>query len=217
MTLQRKLRAALGNVPSLPEPGTGRDCTDCGWFLPASEFGPQPGAFRDLRPVCHECRRPKSRKYMRVLALNPEERAKRVLLQRAQANRMAWGLFRELRAEGRCAEFLARHPLGGGRRGRGYVYVLHGADDVVLYVGKAVDVANRIYIGQQAHRWTKEWFDEVESVTVYTYKTKDYSEAERWKIQELEPKYNKVRPKPHREEEPEPIRIEKNDIAHYLQ
>lgn len=146
-----------------------------------------------------------------------EERAKRVLLHRAKSNRLAWGLFRELRAEGKCAEFLARHPLGNGRHGRGYVYVLHGADDVVLYVGKAVDVTNRIYIGPQAHRWTKEWFDEVETVTVYTYKTKDYSEAERWKIQELEPKYNKVRPKPHREEEPQPIRIEKNDIAHYLQ
>lgn len=146
-----------------------------------------------------------------------EERAKRVLLQRAKSNRLAWPLFRELRAEGKCAEFLARHPLGGGRRGRGYVYVLHGAGDVVLYVGKAVDVTNRIYIGPQAHRWTKEWFDEVESVTVYTYKTKDYGEAERWKIQELKPKYNKVRPKPHREDEPQPIRIEKNDIAHYLQ
>lgn len=145
-----------------------------------------------------------------------EQRAKRVLYQRAKANRLAWPLFRELRAEGKCAEFLARHPLGGGRHGRGYVYVLKDAEGVVLYVGKAVDVVSRIYIGPQAHRWTKEWFGEVTHVTVYTYKTADYDEAERWKIQDLKPLYNKARPKPRRETEPNPIKTETNEVGHYL-
>lgn len=198
----------LDALPPLPDPGQGKGCPACCQFLPVGAFRSvaEKGHPAYLRAHCIRCER----------AADPEERAKSTLLQRARAGRLAWPLFRELRAERRCAEWLADHPARGFSEYRryGHVYVLRDAAGIVLYVGQAVDVEARLFITPQSHRFDKEWWGEVATADVYTYRLRDYDEGERWLIQDLHPIYNKVRPKPRRDVKPEPISIVTGEIWH---
>lgn len=205
MTTDLQAPTWLGEIPALS--ASGRECHACGWWLPKDEFSPGEGPL-GLRSQCKPCRRVTLREAARVRLSDPEERAKHVLVQRARKHQIAWELFRELRAEGRCAEWLAEHPFTRKTRGDfGYVYVLLNFMDDALYVGQAVDIETRLYLTPTSHRFDKEWWPEVAKVRVYTYYAKDYDEGERWKIQELAPLYNKVRPKPRREVPPEPLSV----------
>lgn len=138
--------------------------------------------------------------------MTSEERAKHVLRDRAKKGYMSWHLWRELRAEEGCAAFLAAHPFSRPVRGPyGYVYVLMTFTEEILYVGQTIDVETRLFIQSTAHRWDKEWFEQVAIVDVYTYDKTDHEEAERWLIQTLKPIHNKVRPQPRRDTAPEPL------------
>ena len=137
-----------------------------------------------------------------------EDHAKHVLRERAKKGYLSWVLWRELREKEGCAEFLAAHPFSRPTRGQyGYVYALMAFTEEVLYVGQTIDVETRLFIQSTAHKYDKDWFFQVAQVDVYTYPIGVQEEAERWLIQRLEPVYNKVRPKPRRDTEPEPLSV----------
>lgn len=209
-------------APSFGPGRWGRVCKACGWWKPAGPestrgtkrgevtegFNRKAGSTSGLREICRECRKPAQRDYITAIMDDPEQRAKETLRQRAKQGRLAWPLWRELREKGQCAAFLAAHPFTNPPRGPyGYVYVLMTFTEEVLYVGQTINVENRLFIQASAHKFDKEWFEQVAIIDVYTYHSEDHEEAERWLIQTLKPVYNKQRPKPRRAEAPTPLSV----------
>lgn len=171
-------------------------------------FDRKPEGKNGLREICRQCHKEIRRAYITAKMEDPEERAKETLRQRAKRGRISWVLWRELREQKRCAEWLREHPFETPRGQYGYVYVLMTFAGEVLYVGQTKNtVEHRVFIQGTAHKYDKDWFNEVALIDVYTYQTKDYDEGERWLIKQLNPVYNKVRPKPRRDIAPEPLSV----------